>query len=209
MKVEINIVKTININVKAILLTLLLLIGAFTFIKFIVWGVDFYHFYVQPALLYNNEEALTNSTAYECDSKVFFIDEDKDTGMEDEERTKYVFHAQSMQGVETLWYYQAEQDEVIKISYLLSAPKGKAKLVYVSPSWKTTTLAEKIGEESDELVTTTLAVKKGENRIKLACGFNTEIHMKLQIKEGWFQHWKELIGEEWPKRKPITSTLPQ
>lgn len=192
---------------RAVFFILVFLIGGCFFINLFVRGVAFYRDGIRPALLYNNEEALTNSTSYEYASKVFSADED--SGMEDEERTKYVFHAQSMQGVETLWYYQAEQDEVIEISYLLSAPRGKAKLVYVSPSWKTTTLAEKIGEGSDELVTTTLAVKKGENRIKLACGLNTEIHMKLQIKEGWFQHWKELIGEELPKRKPITSTLPQ
>ena len=56
--------------------------------------------------------------------------------------------AEKLEGMDTIWEFDTDEEKEVNISYSLTVTAGKAKLIYVSPDRTVTTLAECIaGEE--------------------------------------------------------------
>ena len=71
--------------------------------------------------------------------------------------------AEKLEGMDTIWEFDADEVEEVNISYSLTVTSGKAKLVYVSPDGIVSTLAECIaGEESEKSASDSIEAKAGE-----------------------------------------------
>lgn len=90
-----------------------------------------------------------------------------------------------MEGMDTVWIYNAEEDERVDFTYLLKVYSGKAKLVLISPEGEILTIAE-CDEEMEEAVSTGFYVSKGKNRIKIVTGSETEFDVDLSASAGKF-----------------------
>ncbi|KNF07628.1 hypothetical protein CLPU_14c00460 [Gottschalkia purinilytica] len=89
------------------------------------------------------------------------------------------------EGMDTIWKYNAENDMKIKLSYLLSVNKGKAKLVLIDPTGKVETLIEnKDSNTQKNIETIMISLKKGKNRIKLVASNKAQIELKLNVNVG-------------------------
>lgn len=97
----------------------------------------------------------------------------------------YVGSVEKIEGMDTVWTYDADNDTSVSIEYLLSVESGKAKLVLISPDGTLSTIVEVTSEAGmDEAVSESLSVVKGKNRIKLVAGENTKADLELSISEG-------------------------
>jgi hypothetical protein len=91
------------------------------------------------------------------------------------------------EGMDTIWRYNAENDMDIKLSYLLSVNKGKAKLVLINSAGELETLVEnKDNIIQNDMETITVPLKKGENRIKIVASNKAQIELKLNANVGEF-----------------------
>ncbi|ONI45501.1 hypothetical protein AN642_01505 [Epulopiscium sp. SCG-B10WGA-EpuloA2] len=92
-------------------------------------------------------------------------------------------------GKSTLWTYNVPEDMELEISCLLSVEKGLAKLVLINPDKTVITILESTPDTSSaEIITKTLLLKKGRNKIKLVATDKAEIIYELYIDEGNFKH---------------------
>lgn len=89
------------------------------------------------------------------------------------------------EGMDTIWKFKVESESEVEISYSLSVTKGSAKLILINPDGELETIVEsnKI-VEGDNLVSTTLVLKKGENRIKLVGRDNAQIDIRFKVSDG-------------------------
>ena len=126
--------------------------------------------------IYSNEEKIAGDTnSYNLDVIEQKIDGHKFTGNIE------------FEGMDTIWKYQAEEDSLIDITYLIKLTSGKAKLVLISPDGDVVEIVENT-DKSDltETSTTPLSLKKGENRIKLVAKDNAKISFEIGIEVGDF-----------------------
>lgn len=126
--------------------------------------------------IYSNEKKIaSDNNSYNLDVKEQKIDGNKFTGNI------------AFEGMDTIWKYQAEKDSLIDITYLIKLTAGKAKLVLISPDGDVVNIVETT-DKSDlmEASTTSLSLKKGENRIKLVAADNAKISFEIGIEVGDF-----------------------
>lgn len=89
------------------------------------------------------------------------------------------------EGMDTVWTYNAENNEDVELSYLLSVPKGKAKLVLINSNGDIETLIEnKDNDEPTDMNSVILSLTEGENRVKLVAQDNAQIELKFNISKG-------------------------
>ena len=94
----------------------------------------------------------------------------------------------TMTGSKKVWDYNASADTDVTISYLLSVSSGgKAKLVLITPDSEVIIIIENTDNTTaTEMQSQTLALKKGNNRIKIVGYESPKISLKLHIETGRF-----------------------
>ena len=88
-----------------------------------------------------------------------------------------------MEGMDTIWVLDAEEDMTVDITYQLSVFSGKMKLVLIDPEKEVSVIVE-CDSEMEETVQSTLDVKKGNNRIKIVAAENTQFDIDMTISAG-------------------------
>ena len=93
-----------------------------------------------------------------------------------------------IEGMDTIWTYEADKDMELDMKYLLNVTSGKLKLVLITPDSSVTNLIEAT-KESDMLdySINTLKIKKGINRIKIVADKNTSLKFNISIPNGEFK----------------------
>ena len=126
--------------------------------------------------LYNNEkEIASDNNSYNLINPEQTIDSQTFSGNAE------------FEGMDTIWTYEAADDMDIDMTYLLKLESGKVKLVLISPDDTTTTLIETTEKSHlKDYATSTLHIKKGNNRIKLVAGENTKLDFDISIPDGEF-----------------------
>lgn len=101
--------------------------------------------------------------------------------------TTYEVTAERFEGMDTVWDYDAKEDENVELTYSVSLYSGKMKLVLIAPDDSLTTIAEITSKtDTDNVSTYTLDLKKGINRIKVVSGKDTRLDMELSVPVGAF-----------------------
>ena len=92
----------------------------------------------------------------------------------------------NMQGMDTIWKYKAKEDMELQMDYLLNNKAGQVKLVLILPDDSLVTLVEvnEDSEKQEEMLSETVTLLKGMNRIKLVAKDAEEIEYELNIPEG-------------------------
>lgn len=98
---------------------------------------------------------------------------------------RFTASAEKMEGMDTIWTFDAEEDKALDMTYMLKVFSGKLKLVLISPEGEVTVI-EECDTEMTEPAQSTLNVEKGENRIKIVAGENTKFDVDISIAEGEF-----------------------
>ena len=88
-----------------------------------------------------------------------------------------------MEGMDTIWVLDAEEDMTVDITYQLSVFSGKMKLVLIDPEKEVSVIVE-CDSEMEETVQSTLDVKKGNNRIKIVAAENTQFDIDMTLSAG-------------------------
>lgn len=92
-----------------------------------------------------------------------------------------------MEGMLTIWTFDAEADQTLDASYQLVMQQGKAKLVFIDGQGNLTLMGEaQVGEAMDRPQTLTLPVTAGTNRVKLVAADDARLTLSLQIPEAGF-----------------------
>lgn len=91
-----------------------------------------------------------------------------------------------MEGMDTIWVFDAEEDKSLDITYTINVFSGKMKLVLINPKGDVSIIAE-CDTEMSEPVQSTLNVESGNNRIKIVAGENTKFDIEISIQEGEFK----------------------
>jgi hypothetical protein len=93
---------------------------------------------------------------------------------------EYSLTVSKFNGRETLWEKTIKENQDIEIDFDLSLSKGQAKIVYIDSENNVTTVIECLPETSTNgLVTKTLPLKSGKNRLKIV-GYDCEdIDLKM------------------------------
>ena len=126
--------------------------------------------------IYDNESKITS------DTNSFNLD-----GIEQEiEGNSYNATIEKMEGMDTVWTLDTEEETTVDISYDITLYNGKVKVVIVSPDDELTILAECISNQDDSSNTTSLALTQGEYRIKIVAGEDTKFDISLSISDGSF-----------------------
>lgn len=137
-----------------------------------------------PMNVYDNEERIAdNSNSY---NKIRYKQSTKDDTT--------TITCGKMEGMDTVWKYQAEEDMTLQMYCTLEVTSGKAKLVLIQPDDTIITLAEKEStaeeeintEENDDTTSTaesmsTLELKKGSNRMKIVCEKDTSFSLSFTV----------------------------
>lgn len=93
--------------------------------------------------------------------------------------------AEKLEGMDTIWKYDADELTEVNISFSLRVTSGKAKLVYVDPDGTVSTLLEcSTGENAGQSESETLKVKEGENRIRLVGAEGTGLEYEFTADKG-------------------------
>lgn len=92
-----------------------------------------------------------------------------------------------MEGMDTIWDWDAEEDTTLDITYTLNVLSGKAKLVLINSKGELSIIAE-CDTEMTEPVQSILNAEKGNNRIKLVADENTKFDIDISISEGDFNN---------------------
>ena len=126
--------------------------------------------------IYNNESKIRS------DTNSFNLD-----GIEQEiNGNSYNATVEKMEGMDTIWTMDVEEETTVDIEYDITLYNGKVKVVLVSPEDELTILAECISNQDDSSNTTSLALTQGEYRIKIVAGKNTKFDISLSISDGSF-----------------------
>lgn len=88
-----------------------------------------------------------------------------------------------MEGMDTVWVFDAEEDTAVDITYRINVSSGKMKLVWIDPENEVSIIAE-CDSEMEDSVQETLHIKKGNNRIKIVAGENTQFDVDFTISHG-------------------------
>ena len=88
-----------------------------------------------------------------------------------------------MEGMDTIWVLDAEEDMTVDITYQLSVFSGKMKLVLIDPEKEVSVIVE-CDSDMEETVQSTLDVKKGNNRIKIVAAENTQFDIDMTLSAG-------------------------
>ena len=105
--------------------------------------------------------------------------------MENNNSGRIIGSAEKLEGMDTIWEFDADEAEEVNISYSLTVTSGKAKLVYVSPGGIVSTLAECIaGEESEKSASDSIEARAGENRIRLVGAEGTSLEYEFTADAG-------------------------
>jgi hypothetical protein len=93
--------------------------------------------------------------------------------------------AEKLEGMDTVWSYEAEEEKEVTLSWKLNVSSGKAKFVLINPDGELTTLVECFaGEDSEQSSSGTFEIKQGENRVKLVGAENTSLEYEFTADEG-------------------------
>ena len=93
--------------------------------------------------------------------------------------------AEKLEGMDTIWSYEAEEEKEVTLSWKLNVSSGKAKFVLINPDGELTTLVECFaGEDSEQSSSGTFEIKQGENRVKLVGAENTSLEYEFTADEG-------------------------
>ena len=125
----------------------------------------------------NNEEISSDTNSFNLDIVEQSIDGQEFKGV-----------INKIEGMDTIWTYESDEDIELDMTYLLTVISGKLKLVLISPDNSVTTLIE-TNNKSDvvDFATNTLQIKKGINRIKMVAGKNTSLEFNINIPNGEFE----------------------
>lgn len=88
-----------------------------------------------------------------------------------------------MEGMDTVWVFDAEEDTAVDITYQLNVSSGKAKLVLIDSEKEVSVIVE-CDSKMEEPVQETLDIRKGNNRIKIVAGENTQFDIDFTISQG-------------------------
>ena len=93
--------------------------------------------------------------------------------------------AERLEGVDTIWEFDAQEQAEVNIFCHLTVTSGKAKLVYVDPDGTVSTLLEcSAGEDGGMSASETIEVKEGENRIRLVGAEDTGLEYEFTADKG-------------------------
>lgn len=98
----------------------------------------------------------------------------------------FTANVEKMEGMDTIWVFDAEEDTSLDITYTLNVSSGKMKLVLINPKGDVSIIAE-CDTEMLEPIQSTLNVESGNNRIKIVAGENTKFDIEITIPEGEFK----------------------
>lgn len=127
--------------------------------------------------IYNNERKIaevSNSFGYddlqqEIDNNILSISYEK------------------LNGMDTVWLYEANEDMDLDITYQFTVSKGKAKLVHILPDNANQIIIEKNKDTTAAEETSTIFLKKGTNRIKIVATDNADLKMEISIPAGAYE----------------------
>ncbi len=92
-----------------------------------------------------------------------------------------------MEGMDTIWIYEAGEAEDLDITYTIQVSSGKLKLVWIGPEGEASVIVECEGNSAMESVQDTLHVESGRNRVKIVAAEDKQFEIELSIPEGEFQ----------------------
>lgn len=93
-----------------------------------------------------------------------------------------------MEGMDTIWTYESDEDKELDITYLLNVGTGKFKLVLISPDNSITNIIERTNEsEINDYATNKIQIKQGFNRIKIVAGKKSSGEFDIKIPYGEFK----------------------
>lgn len=125
------------------------------------------------AALYDNESAIvSDSNSYNLDGLTQQIEDDT-----------LEITVEKMEGMDTIWSFEADYEAEISMTYRISLESGKLKLVLISPDGDLTTLAEcspDMGLNGESII----PIEPGVNRIKVVTDEDTKFTLDLSIPEG-------------------------
>lgn len=100
---------------------------------------------------------------------------------------KFVGIINKIEGMDTIWTYESEEDRNLDMTYLLNVETGKVKLVLISPDNSITNIIERTNEsEITNYATSTIQIKKGLNRIKIVAGKKSSGEFDIKMPYGKF-----------------------
>lgn len=106
---------------------------------------------------------------------------------QDIEGQNYKANIEKIEGMDTVWTYEATEDETVELTYFVSVYSGKVKLVLIAPDNSLTVITEMTPEtKSEDVQTCMLDLQQGENRIKIVGAENTKVDVDLTIPKGNF-----------------------
>ena len=126
--------------------------------------------------IYDNESKITS------DTNSFNLD-----GIEQEiEGNSYNATIEKMEGMDTVWTLDTEEETTVDISYDITLYNGKIKVALIYPDGELTTLAECKSNQDNSSNSTSLTLPQGEYRMKIIAGENTKFDISLSITDGSF-----------------------
>jgi len=129
------------------------------------------------AAVYDNDQKIASETnTYNLDE----VDQTAEDG-------HFTASVEKMEGMDTIWAFDAEENTSLDITYTLNVFSGKAKLVLINSKGGISIIAE-CDAEMTEPVQSTLNIEKGNNRIKIVADENTKFDVDISISEGDFKN---------------------
>ncbi|MGL5675989.1 MAG: hypothetical protein ACRDDX_06230 [Cellulosilyticaceae bacterium] len=128
--------------------------------------------------IYNSDDKISSSTnSYNLDGVTQTI-----------EGEKFIGEVEKLEGMDTIWSYEATEDMELEITYLLNAIKGRVKLVLISPDGSLTNVIERSDNATfTDYATSTIQLKKGTNRLKMVGDKECSIKFEITIPCGEFK----------------------
>lgn len=102
------------------------------------------------------------------------------------ENGHFTASAEKMEGMYTIWTFEADEDIDLDMVYTLNVYSGKAKIVLINPKEEVQVIAE-CDSEMAEPAQSTLNISNGNNRIKIVAGEGTKFDIDLSISDGEFR----------------------
>jgi len=129
------------------------------------------------AAVYDDDQKIASETnTYNLDK----VDQTTENG-------HFTASVEKMEGMDTIWDWDAEEDTTLDITYTLNVLSGKAKLVLINSKGELSIIAE-CDTEMTEPIQSILNAEKGNNRIKIVADENTKFDIDISISEGDFNN---------------------
>lgn len=93
---------------------------------------------------------------------------------------------EKMEGMDTIWVFEAQEAASIDITYAIQVSSGKMKLVLINPEGEVSIITE-CDSEMAEPMQSSLNVGSGNNRIKIVADENTKFDIDISIPDGEFK----------------------